>query len=163
VARDSAQPRPSSGGATAGAARSRHYRDPAQRSPARPSVPARLSALTEGTGARAAGVFAGGRDLAADREAAARVLLGFRDPHRTEIAGEDRQYLAQMVAARTGLTPEEAQRRVAAVEADARAAADNARRIGMHLSFWLVASMLLGGLAASLAAIEGGAARDGRS
>jgi hypothetical protein len=33
----------------------------------------------------------------------------------------------------------------------------------MHLSFWLVASMFLGALAASLAAIEGGAARDGRS
>jgi hypothetical protein len=120
-------------------------------------------ALTEGTGQRAVGVFAGGRDLAADREAAARVLLAFRDPNRTEISGEDRQYLAQMVAARTGLTPEEAQRRVAAVEADARAAADNARRVAMRLSFWLVASMFLGALAASLAAIEGGAARDGRS
>ena len=120
-------------------------------------------ALTEGTGQRAVGVFAGGRDLAADRDAAARVLVGFRDPNHVEMAGEDRQYLAQMVAARTGLSSEEAQRRVAAVEADARAAADNARRIGMHLSFWLVASMFLGALAASLAAIEGGAARDGRS
>jgi hypothetical protein len=33
----------------------------------------------------------------------------------------------------------------------------------MQLSFWLVASMLLGALAAGLAATEGGAARDGRS
>ena len=120
-------------------------------------------ALTEGTGQRAAGVFAGGRDRAADREAAARILLAFRHSSHVELAGEDRQYLAQMVSARTGLTAEEAQRRVAAVEADARAAADNARRIGMHLSFWLVASMFLGALAASLAATEGGAARDGRS
>jgi len=51
---------------------------------------------------------------------------------------------------------------VAAVETDARVAADTARRIGMHLSFWLVASMFLGAFAAGLAATEGGAARDGR-
>jgi hypothetical protein len=59
------------------------------------------AALTGGTGQQAAGVFAGGRDLAADRDAARRMLLGLRD--RPEIAADDRQYLAQMVAARTGL------------------------------------------------------------
>jgi hypothetical protein len=118
------------------------------------------AALTGGTGQQAAGVFAGGRDLAADRDAARRILLGLRD--RPEIAADDRQYLAQMVAARTGLPQAEAERRVAAVETDVRAALDNARRIGMHLSFWLVASMFLGALAAALAATEGGAARDGR-
>ena len=67
-----------------------------------------------------------------------------------------------MVAARTGLAPAEAQRRVAAVETDARAALDQARRIAMQLSFWLVAAMFLGAFAAGLAATEGGAARDGR-
>ena len=118
------------------------------------------AALTGGTGQQAAGVFAGGRDLAADRDAARRILLGLRD--RPEIAADDRQYLAQMVAARTGLPQAEAERRVAAVETDVRAALDTARRIGMHLSFWLVAAMFLGALAAALAATEGGAARDGR-
>lgn len=120
------------------------------------------AALTGGTGQRAAGVFAGGRDLAADREAARRVLISFNERGRSELAAEDRQYLAQMVAARTGLSQADAERRVAAVEADARSAADTARRIGMHLAFWLVASMFLGAFAAALAAIEGGAARDGR-
>lgn len=118
------------------------------------------AALTGGTGERAAGVFAGGRDLASDREAARRLLLALRD--RPDLATDDRQYLAQMVAARTGLSPADAERRVATVETEARAALDTARRIGMHLSFWLVASMLLGALAAGLAATEGGAARDGR-
>jgi len=118
------------------------------------------AALTGGNGARAAGVFAGGRDLAADRDAARRLLLSLRD--RPDLPSEDRQYLAQMVAARTGLAPADAERRVAAVEADARAALDTARRIAMHLSFWLVASMFLGAFAAGLAATEGGAARDGR-
>jgi hypothetical protein len=120
------------------------------------------AALTGGTGQQAAGVFAGGRDLAADREAARRILLSLRDHGRTEFAGDDRQYLTQMVAARTGLAPAEAQRRVAAVEADARTALDQARRIAMQLSFWLVAAMFLGAFAAGLAATEGGAARDGR-
>lgn len=116
------------------------------------------AALTGGTGQRAAGVFAAGRDLAVDRDAALRILRS-----RTELAADDRQYLAQMVAARTGLAPADAERRVAAVEAEARAALDAARRAAMQLSFWLVASMLLGALAAGLAATEGGAARDGRS
>jgi hypothetical protein len=120
------------------------------------------AALTGGTGQAAAGVFAGGRDLAADREAARRILLSLRDHGRSELAGEDRQYLTQMVAARTGLPPAEAQRRVAAVETDVRAALDQARRIAMQLSFWLVAAMFLGAFAAGLAATEGGAARDGR-
>jgi hypothetical protein len=120
------------------------------------------AALTGGTGQQAAGVFAGGRDLAADREAARRILLGLRDHGRSELAGDDRQYLTQMVAARTGLAPAEAQRRVAAVESDVRAALDQARRIAMQLSFWLVAAMFLGAFAAGLAATEGGAARDGR-
>jgi hypothetical protein len=120
------------------------------------------AALTGGTGQQAAGVFAAGRDLAADREAARRILLSLRDHGRSELAGEDRQYLTQMVAARTGLAPAEAQRRVTAVETDARAALEQARRIAMQLSFWLVAAMFLGALAAGLAATEGGAARDGR-
>ena len=120
------------------------------------------AALTGGTGQAAAGVFAGGRDLAADREAARRILLSLRDHGRSELAGEDRQYLTQMVAARTGLPPAEAQRRVAAVETDVRAALDQARRIAMQLAFWLVAAMFLGAFAAGLAATEGGAARDGR-
>ena len=117
------------------------------------------AALTGGNGQRAAGVFAGGRDLATDREAARRILLGLRD--RPDVAADDQQYLAQMVAARTGLAPADAERRVAAVETDVRAALDQARRIAMQLSFWLVASMFLGAFAAGLAATEGGAARDG--
>jgi len=121
------------------------------------------AALTGGTGQRAAGVFAGGRDLVVDRDAARRILMGLRDRSRTDLAADDRQYLAQMVAARTGLAPADAERRVAAVEAETRAALDAARRAAMHLSFWLVASMLMGAFAAGLAATEGGAARDGRS
>ncbi|MDP1965697.1 MAG: hypothetical protein Q8K93_26250 [Reyranella sp.] len=121
------------------------------------------AALTGGAGARAAGVFAGGRDLAVDRAAASRLFATAYDRSGTGLTADDRQYLVQMVAARTGLAPADAERRVVAIEAEARIAADTARRVGMHLSFWLVASMLLGAVAAGLAATEGGAARDERS
>lgn len=117
-------------------------------------------ALTGGNGQRAAGVFAGGRDLAADRETARRILATFNVRGRTELNGDDRQYLAQMVAARTGLEPAAAERRVATIEAEIRVKVDSARRVAAHLSFWLVASMLLGALAAGLTAAEGGKARD---
>jgi hypothetical protein len=116
------------------------------------------AALTGGTGQAAAGVFAAGRDLAADRAVARRMLAGLRG----DLSADDRAYLAQMVAARTGLPAAEAQARVATIENDARLAADTARRVAMQLAFWTVAALFLGALAASLAATEGGALRDDR-
>jgi hypothetical protein len=80
----------------------------------------------------------------------------------SDVTTDERHNLAVIVAARTGLPLPDAEQRVAQVEADARAAAEQARRVGMMLSFWLAASLLAGALAASLAAWEGGAIRDGR-
>jgi hypothetical protein len=105
------------------------------------------------------------RDYNGDRAVAVRLLgrLGTqRDLTPSNLTGDERQNLAVIVAARTGLSLPDAEKRVAAVEADARAAAETARRVGMMLSFWLAASLLAGALAASLAAWEGGAIRDGR-
>jgi hypothetical protein len=78
------------------------------------------------------------------------------------LTDEQRQSLSTLVAARTGTAPADADKRVAAVEIDARAAAETARRVAMQLSFWFVASMFAGALAAGLAGWEGGAVRDGR-
>ena len=100
------------------------------------------------------------RDYNGDRAVAVR-LLG-RLATQRDLTTDERQNLAVIVAARTGLSLPDAEKRVAAVEADARAAAETARRVGMMLSFWLAASLLAGALAASLAAWEGGAIRDGR-
>lgn len=148
------------GGAVAGAAQGAAQRpditDPVIDRLFRPDY----AALTGGTGQAAAGVFAGGRDLVADRNVARRLLSTLP---RGDLAADDRQYLAQMVAARTGLAPAEAERRVATAETELRAVADTARRVAMQLAFWLVASMFLGALAASLAAIEGGELRDRRT
>jgi len=101
------------------------------------------------------------RDYNGDRAVATRLLTRLRGTEPT-LTADERQNLAIIVAARTGLSLPEAEKRVAAVETDARAAAEQARRVGMMLSFWLAASLLAGALAASLAAWEGGAIRDGR-
>jgi hypothetical protein len=97
---------------------------------------------------------------APDRSAADRILMRLRT--RATLPDEDRQSLAAMVGARTGLPMPEAERRVAVIETEARNALETARRVGMQLSFWFVAAMFAGALAAGLAAWEGGAIRDGR-
>ena len=65
------------------------------------------------------------------------------------LTDEQRQSLAAAVAARTGIAPADADKRVAVVEAEARAAAETARRVAMQLSFWLVAAMFAGASRAS--------------
>ena len=73
----------------------------------------------------------------------------------------DRTYVAQQIAAATGLSQADAEMRLNEVVIEAKDAADKARNVAMKLAFWLAASMLLGALAACLAAVEGGLLRDG--
>jgi len=87
------------------------------------------------------------------------------------LAADDRSYLGQVVASRTGLTQAEAEARVDAVyaraakaAADAKAkaqqAADTARKAGAHTALWMFVALLLGAFVASLAATFGGRQRD---
>ncbi|WP_425251463.1 hypothetical protein ACPJXG_14490 [Janthinobacterium sp. NFX145] len=87
------------------------------------------------------------------------------------LAADDRAYLGQVVASRTGLTQAEAEARVdavyaraakAAADAKARAqqAADTARKAGAHTALWMFVALLLGAFVASLAATFGGRQRD---
>jgi hypothetical protein len=73
----------------------------------------------------------------------------------------ERTYLAQLVAARTGLSRAQAEERVSAAVGRARDALDAARRAAAKLALWLTASLLVGAFSAALAAIEGGGLRDG--
>src|ERR1700728_4845819 len=73
----------------------------------------------------------------------------------------DRSYVAQVVAARTGISQADAEKRVNEVATEAKSAIDKARRSAAKLSFWLTAALLFGSFAASLAGAEGGALRDG--
>jgi hypothetical protein len=73
----------------------------------------------------------------------------------------DRAYVSKVVAARTGMTQADADKRVNDVVTQVKADADAARKATAHLAFWLTASLLLGAFCASLAATEGGGLRDG--
>ena len=78
-----------------------------------------------------------------------------------DVSAADRSYIAQIVAARAGLSQADAEKRVSEVITEAKAAADAARRAARNLAAWLTASLLIGAFSASLAATEGGAIRDG--
>ena len=77
-----------------------------------------------------------------------------------EFTANDRTRLAQLVAARTGLSQQEAEQRVDQVTNQAKAAADQARKAAAKMAFWMAASLIAGAFAASLAAMEGGRERD---
>jgi hypothetical protein len=77
-----------------------------------------------------------------------------------QVADADRAYAAQIVAARTGLSPEDARRRVDETIAAAKDAADKARKAAMKLALWSAVAMLAGALVAALAAAEGGKIRN---
>lgn len=76
------------------------------------------------------------------------------------LSAPDRTYVAQRVAARTGLPQAEAEKRVDAVITQAKNAADEARKAAAKLALWLAGAMLAGALAAAFAAAEGGRERD---
>ncbi|MGA9869482.1 MAG: hypothetical protein WBQ75_23855 [Acetobacteraceae bacterium] len=79
----------------------------------------------------------------------------------------DKAYLSQLVAARTGLSKQDADKRVSDVlaaeqtaEAKVRQAADETRKAGAKLSFYIFFSMLVGAFIASVGGALGGRHRD---
>jgi hypothetical protein len=83
------------------------------------------------------------------------------------MADEDRAYLEQLVAARTGLSPADAKARVDAVlkrvdaaAQQAKEAADKARKAGATFSLVGALSLVIGAFIASAAAALGGRLRD---
>ena len=78
-----------------------------------------------------------------------------------ELKPADRDYVSKVVAARTGLSQADADKRVNDVVTQAKADLDATRKATAQLAFWLTASLLLGAFCASLAATEGGGLRDG--
>lgn len=78
-----------------------------------------------------------------------------------ELKANDQGYVSKVVAARTGLSQADADKRVADVVTQIKSDTDAARKATAQLAFWLTASLLLGAFCASLAATEGGGLRDG--
>jgi hypothetical protein len=111
------------------------------------------------------GVAGAGAQPALSAEARAEVTrILVRSIGQGKLDDSDQGYLAQLVSARTGLPPDEAQRRVAEVETKARTAvkeaADKTAKAGAYFSFWSFMSLLFGATAATLAGILGGQLRD---
>lgn len=90
---------------------------------------------------------------------------------RGTLTQDDKTYLAGIVAARTGVGRDDAERRVDDVVARAKAAteqaktaareaADKARKAAAYLSLWVFVSFLIGAFCASYAATIGGRQRD---
>ncbi|MGF6770937.1 hypothetical protein P3T18_003416 [Paraburkholderia sp. GAS199] len=86
------------------------------------------------------------------------------------LSPEDTAYLSQLVAQRTGLAPDAAQARVTttytrlldkmnALDAAAKNAANEARKVTIGASLWLFVSLLMGAFTASLMATHGGRVR----
>jgi hypothetical protein len=72
----------------------------------------------------------------------------------------DQTYLARLVAARTGISQSEAEKRVSDVIADARQTEDVSRKATAHLLLWFFLVLLMGAFSASYAATIGGRQRD---
>ncbi len=84
-----------------------------------------------------------------------------------QISPADRDYLSQLIAARTGIAPADAQRRIDdafaqlnAAATKAREAADAARKAAATASIFIALSMLIGAFIACAAAALGGHERD---
>jgi hypothetical protein len=98
-----------------------------------------------------------GADVAG-REEVGRILAhGLK---QDDVPAADKGYLARLVAARTGLSPPEAEKRVNDVITEARQTADTARKALAHLSLWMFIALLSGAFCASYAATIGGRQRD---
>ena len=63
-----------------------------------------------------------------------------------DVSATDRTYAAKIVARRTGMSQADAEKRVNDTIAQAKKAADDARKAAAKLSLWLAASMLAGAL-----------------
>ena len=121
-----------------------------------------------GSTSNAAGSPAPGMDMSSDPRVEA-VYIAFHaaaNPNQG-ISADDRAYLAQLVQAQTGVTPDEAQKRVddfvtATVNAEnkARAAVDAARKAAAEASIFTALALLVGAFIASVSAALGGRLRD---
>lgn len=77
-------------------------------------------------------------------------------------SNDDRSYLAQIVAQRTGVSQADAEKRVDDTITQAKTYVDNARKYTVSFALWTTLALLAGAFAAAAAAIEGGQLRDGR-
>ena len=98
-------------------------------------------------------------DLAQERAEAGRILL--TSSSHSGMSTEDRAYLAQLVGATTGLSANDAEKRVDTAIANSQTAIARSRRSSVILAFSVAAALLMGAVIAWAAAAAGGRHRDG--
>jgi hypothetical protein len=102
----------------------------------------------------------GDTDIEPARSEAARILL--TSSSHDGVAADDRTYLTRLVAARTGLVPAEAERRVTTAIDRSKETIARARRSAVITAFMSAAALLIGAAIAWAAAREGALDRAGR-
>jgi len=107
----------------------------------------------------------GGNNGAGARAEAGRILSALKQG--TDMSQEDRSYLTKSIAANTGISEQEADKRVndaleqiKAREQQAREAADKARKAAAQSTLWTFIGLVLGAFTACMAAMWGGRQRD---
>lgn len=109
-------------------------------------------------------LFRGGRAAVTNEDntykAEAAAVFAHAIANRTAISPDDRNYVAGLVSASTGVSHSEAEARVTNVFDRDLAAVDQARKSVAHSLYWLFVALLLGAFTASLAATFGGRRRD---
>jgi hypothetical protein len=98
-------------------------------------------------------------DIGPERAEAGRILL--TSSSHSGVNSDDRAYLVQQVAAATGLSPADADKRVNTAIEDSRTAIARSRHSAVILAFSLAAATLLGAVTAWMTACAGGRHRDG--
>lgn len=89
-----------------------------------------------------------------------RIVARALSPAGTGLTAADKAYVAQLIAQRTGISQQDAEKRIDDTINQARVAADTARKAAATLSLWFAASLLIGAFSAAFAAAAGGSMRD---
>lgn len=75
-------------------------------------------------------------------------------------SASDANYLAELIATKTGRSPDDAARQVSQAMVEARQMEDNTRKATAHSLLWIFIALLIGAFCASYAATIGGRQRD---
>jgi hypothetical protein len=132
-----------------------------------------INAATTASALAEIGVVPVGTSEQTTAGSASEVTRSFMNSIRTDssLPEEDIRYVGQLVALRTGLTQQDAEKRVSDtyvrvqtklrdVETAAKEAADKGRKASAYAALWLFISLLIGAFVASFAATIGGRQRD---
>ena len=135
--------------------------------PTNPSAAAAAPATAPGTTAATApgATTSSGGDMTAVEAETTHIFAN--DLAASQFPQADADYLASVVAARTGVSADQAKQRVSdtvtalqKAKSDAQAAADSARKAAAHLALYMFLSLIVGAFIAATAAALGGSHRD---